>query len=188
VACFVFTESIHPYPFEKTVPSGQRGPRKRTVHELTLLPLNVIYSTMGLIWDPSKEKEASRGTDISLPEIADLLMAGRYLAILESSSRPAQKLFVLPYHRYTQVVPFVIDAENNIVLRTGHFRAGNSISCTENVMKRRLDKAEQAIERRAASFRPVSTTSGAKSPDSLTRARKSRNINIRLFGGDWLLS
>jgi len=44
----------------------------------------------------------------------------------------------------------------------------------------RLDKAERAIDRRASSFRPLSGKKLRKVQGILVRARKNKNINIRL--------
>jgi len=42
----------------------------------------------------------------------------KYLAMLKHPSRSEQKIFVVPYHGYTYVVPFVVYAGNNLVLKT----------------------------------------------------------------------
>jgi predicted DNA binding CopG/RHH family protein len=47
-------------------------------------------------------------------------------------------------------------------------------------MKIRLDKTERAIEQRASSFRPLTGKKLRKVQRILIRARKNRNINIRL--------
>jgi uncharacterized DUF497 family protein len=73
---------------------------------------------MAIIWDNAKAARLLETRQISLVEIADLLLERRYLAILENPSHPEQMVFVLPYKNYTHVVPFVVDEENNIILRT----------------------------------------------------------------------
>ncbi len=47
-------------------------------------------------------------------------------------------------------------------------------------MKTKLDKAERAIETHALSFRPLTGRKFRKVQGILTRARKDKNINIRL--------
>lgn len=47
-------------------------------------------------------------------------------------------------------------------------------------MRTRLDKAERAIDQRASSFRPLSGKKLRKVQGILARARKNKNINIRL--------
>jgi predicted DNA binding CopG/RHH family protein len=49
-----------------------------------------------------------------------------------------------------------------------------------SIMKTKLDKAERAIEQQASSFRPVSGKKLRNVQGILARARKTRNINIRL--------
>ena len=71
-----------------------------------------------IIWDKAKAARLLETREISLAEIADLLLERRYLAILENPSHPEQMLFVLPYKNYTYAVPFVVDEEDNIILRT----------------------------------------------------------------------
>ena len=73
---------------------------------------------MGVIWDPEKAHRLriERGSEIQ--EVADLIIAGDYLEILENPARSGQQVFVVRYHDYTHVVPFVIDADENIVLKT----------------------------------------------------------------------
>ena len=73
---------------------------------------------MPVIWDPHKERTLRSGRGIALSEIADLLLAGKYQAIPENPSRPSQMVFIVPYHGYTHVVPFVIDNDGNIILKT----------------------------------------------------------------------
>ncbi len=73
---------------------------------------------MGVIWDPEKAHRLRVERGIEIQEVADLIIAGNYLEILENPSRPGQQVFVVRYHDYTHVVPFVIDEDENIVLKT----------------------------------------------------------------------
>ncbi len=73
---------------------------------------------MTVIWDTDKQRKLETQRDISLAEIADLIVSRKYLAILENPSRPNQTVFLVDYHHYTHVVPFVIDRDDNIVLKT----------------------------------------------------------------------
>ena len=49
---------------------------------------------------------------------ASLILEKKYLDILKNPSRIEQKIFIIPYANYTYVVPFVIDDNKNIVLKT----------------------------------------------------------------------
>lgn len=73
---------------------------------------------MGITWDPQKERRLREERGIEIREIADLIADGKYTAMLNNPSRPSQFIFVLPYHNYTHVVPFVITEDETIVLKT----------------------------------------------------------------------
>ena len=73
---------------------------------------------MGITWDPQKERRLRGEPGIEIREIADLIADGKYTAILENPTRPSQFIFVLRYHEYTHVAPFVIAEDETIVLKT----------------------------------------------------------------------
>lgn len=71
-----------------------------------------------ILWDSQKSEKLQRERDISMEEVAELLVNGEFIDILENPSRREQFLFLLDYHGYTHAVPFIINAEENIVLKT----------------------------------------------------------------------
>jgi uncharacterized DUF497 family protein len=73
---------------------------------------------MDITWDPQKERKLRKERGIDIREIADLIVDGKYTALLENPSRPSQFIFVLLYRGYTHVVPFVIAKDETIVLKT----------------------------------------------------------------------
>jgi hypothetical protein len=73
---------------------------------------------MEILWDEAKGKKLKETRDIAIEDVAQLILEKKYLAILESPTRPGQMIFVVPYKGYTFVVPFVFDKEDNIVLKT----------------------------------------------------------------------
>ena len=73
---------------------------------------------MAIIWDPEKRQKLLAERDIDIQEIADILLTDDYIDILENPSRPGQQIFVVHYHKYVHVVPFVIDDNDNIILKT----------------------------------------------------------------------
>lgn len=75
---------------------------------------------MKVVWDKDKEKQLFRERNISLEEIAELLMNKQYFEILENPRHPNQMIFTLSYKNYTRAVPFVIDAQGSIVLKTAY--------------------------------------------------------------------
>ena len=75
---------------------------------------------MRVIWDNDKAKKLLRERNISLEEIAELLMNKQFLEILENPRRPNQMMFIVSYKDYTHAVPFIIDAQGTIVLKTAY--------------------------------------------------------------------
>lgn len=73
---------------------------------------------MDILWDAAKNERLKKTRGISLEEVAQLILEQRYVAILENPAHPDQKIFVISYKEYTHVVPFIVDEEENIVLKT----------------------------------------------------------------------
>ena len=73
---------------------------------------------MDILWNDAKNKRLKETRGISFEEIAQLILDKKYVAILENATRPEQMIFVVPYKGYTHIVPFVVDEEDNIVLKT----------------------------------------------------------------------
>lgn len=73
---------------------------------------------MDILWDEAKARKLKETRDIVIEEVAQLILDKKYMAILEHPGRSQQMIFVIPYKGYTHVVPFVVDSENNIVLKT----------------------------------------------------------------------
>jgi len=69
-------------------------------------------------WNEDKNKWLMQERGISFQEIADIILRGEYIAILENPTRPNQDIFLLRIQGYTWVVPFVINEEENIYLIT----------------------------------------------------------------------
>ena len=73
---------------------------------------------MNIIWDESKNQNLKLFRGISFGIFADIILNNKYLDILENPAREEQMIFIISYKNYTYVVPFVIDEEENIVLKT----------------------------------------------------------------------
>lgn len=71
-----------------------------------------------ILWDDRKNQKLRLERNISFEQIAELILRKEYLAILEHPSRPNQQIFVLLMNGYVHAVPFVIDEQTNIVLKT----------------------------------------------------------------------
>ena len=73
---------------------------------------------MNIVWDEEKSKKLKTERGISLEEVAALILEKEYLDILKHPKRPGQRLFIVPIEGYIHVVPFVMDTDGNIVLKT----------------------------------------------------------------------
>ena len=73
---------------------------------------------MDIVWDEAKNKKLKETRGVSFEDLAQLILDKKYLAVLENPGRPGQMVFVVSYKGYTYVVPFVVDKEDNIVLKT----------------------------------------------------------------------
>lgn len=73
---------------------------------------------MDILWDEAKNRKLKEARGISFEDVAQIILDKKYLAMLENPAHPEQMIFVVKYKSYTYVVPFVIDADDNIVLKT----------------------------------------------------------------------
>jgi uncharacterized DUF497 family protein len=73
---------------------------------------------MKVIWDEQKNLKLMTERGISFEQFADLILEKKYEAILENPSRPNQMIFICLYNNYTYIVPFTLDKDSNIVLKT----------------------------------------------------------------------
>jgi len=71
-----------------------------------------------IIWDDKKYKKLKEERNIDLVEVEQIILNRRYITSLKNPSRPSQKLFIINYKNYIHVVPYLIDANKNIILKT----------------------------------------------------------------------
>ena len=71
-----------------------------------------------IIWDDEKNQKLQNERGISFDEISKIILRKEYLDILENPSRPTQQLFVIELNNYIYSVPFIIDSQSNIILKT----------------------------------------------------------------------
>lgn len=71
-----------------------------------------------IIWDERKNIKLKLERNISFETVSDIILNKQYLDILDNPSRPDQNLFVIELNKYIYAVPFIIDKESNIVLKT----------------------------------------------------------------------
>jgi len=51
-----------------------------------------------------------------------MILNKKYITILKNPSRPKQKMFILKYRNYIHCVPFLIDRDKDIILKTVYAR------------------------------------------------------------------
>ena len=73
---------------------------------------------MQILWDDKKNRKLIAERGLSLEIFASLILRKKYLAVLKNPSRKEQKIFIIPYQGYTYAVPFIIDKDQNIILKT----------------------------------------------------------------------
>jgi hypothetical protein len=71
-----------------------------------------------IIYDENKARFLKLKRNIIIGEIIDLILEKKYLDILENPGRDNQQIFIIYYNDYVHVVPFVVDKEKNIVIKT----------------------------------------------------------------------
>jgi len=71
-----------------------------------------------VIWDDEKNQKLQFERNISFDQISEIILRKEYLDILENPSRPNQQIFIVKLNDYIYSVPFVIDEQSNIVLKT----------------------------------------------------------------------
>lgn len=73
---------------------------------------------MNIIWDKNKNEWLILNRGISFEEISDKILCDDYIEILENPMRENQQYFILNINKYTWVVPFIINNNEQIVLKT----------------------------------------------------------------------
>ncbi len=71
-----------------------------------------------IIYDSEKVKTLKLEHNIDIDVIIEIIVNKKYLDILENPKREGQLIFILSYKNYTHIVPFIIDENDNIVIKT----------------------------------------------------------------------
>jgi hypothetical protein len=71
-----------------------------------------------IICDNNKAKILKSEREIDVDEIVELIIEKKYIDILEHPNRDDQQIFILSYKYYIHVVPFVMDEDENIIIKT----------------------------------------------------------------------
>jgi uncharacterized DUF497 family protein len=73
-----------------------------------------------IIWDDNKNQKLKTERKISFEEIAEIILRKKYLGILDNPTRPDQQIFIINLNDYIYSVPFIIDEQSNIILKTAY--------------------------------------------------------------------
>ena len=73
-------------------------------------------------WNKDKYIKLKKERRIDLYEIEQMILNKKYITILKNPSRPKQKMFILKYRNYIHCVPFLIDRDKDIILKTVYAR------------------------------------------------------------------
>ena len=71
-----------------------------------------------IIWDEQKNIKLQLERNISFEEILDLILNESIVDIINHPKKKNQSLFVLEINNYIHAVPFIIDEDENIILKT----------------------------------------------------------------------
>jgi hypothetical protein len=71
-------------------------------------------------WSVAKDRFLRTVRGISFQDIAEEILSGRYLDILENPSRPGQDIFIIRINDDIWVVPFVLRDDDTIFLKAAY--------------------------------------------------------------------
>ena len=70
-----------------------------------------------IICDDKKARLLKFERNIDIDEIVDLIVNKKYIDILEHPRREGQYIFILPFRHYIHAVPFIVDEDDNIIIK-----------------------------------------------------------------------
>ena len=71
-----------------------------------------------ILWDREKNLWLIKNRGVSFEQAEEVILEKRYFDILENRARPGQDIFIIPLEGYTYAVPFVLDKDGNMILKT----------------------------------------------------------------------
>jgi uncharacterized DUF497 family protein len=71
-----------------------------------------------ILWDEKKNTKLKLERNLSFETISDVILEKKYLEIIDHPSKDNQSIFVIELNNYIYAVPFVVDKESNIILKT----------------------------------------------------------------------
>lgn len=73
---------------------------------------------MAIIWDNDKNDWLKINRNVSIEEISERILNHEHEEIVENPTRSDQQYFVMEINNYIWLIPFLIDENDNIVLKT----------------------------------------------------------------------
>ncbi len=73
---------------------------------------------MAITWDKNKNDHLIITRNISFEEISEKIINEEYIDIIENPVRENQQYFIMSINDYIWLVPFIIDEDDNIILKT----------------------------------------------------------------------
>ncbi len=73
-----------------------------------------------IVWDKEKNEKLIFERNISFEEISQMILDHKYIDIIENPVRKGQMCFVMNICDYTWIVPFIVDKDDNIILKTAY--------------------------------------------------------------------
>lgn len=73
---------------------------------------------MAIIWDNDKNDWLQINRNVSFEEISERILNHEHEEIVENPTRSDQQYFVMEINNYIWLIPFLIDENDNIVLKT----------------------------------------------------------------------
>jgi len=71
-----------------------------------------------IIYDKYKAIKLRHERNIEIEDIVNIIIEKKYLDILRQPKGEGQYIFILEYRGYIHAVPFVIDRDENIIIKT----------------------------------------------------------------------
>ena len=71
-----------------------------------------------IIWDENKNTKLKLERNISFEEISEYILSENIIDIIDHPKRKNQNVFVIEINNYIHSVPFIIDEDENIILKT----------------------------------------------------------------------
>jgi len=71
-----------------------------------------------IVWDENKNSKLKIERNISFEQISELILEEAFLDVLDHPRKRNQQIFVLEINNYIYAVPFTLDEDENIILKT----------------------------------------------------------------------